>query len=121
MVLAGKPVGWGHQEKSESLKALAHALELGITFFDTADVYGQGISEELLGEALAGRSDKIVTASQASRSFPRRPPLTWRQSQSKLGPPKAAHGRSSQAMINSLKEFSQGRLSSIETIVRFRS
>lgn len=40
------------------------ALEVGITLFDTADVYGQGASEELLGEALGGRRDQVVVATK---------------------------------------------------------
>ena len=40
------------------------ALELGITFFDTADVYGPHVNEELVGEALAGRRDEVVIATK---------------------------------------------------------
>jgi aryl-alcohol dehydrogenase-like predicted oxidoreductase len=45
------------------------ALELGVTFFDTADVYGSGRSEELLGEALRGRRDQAVIATKFGMDF----------------------------------------------------
>jgi aryl-alcohol dehydrogenase-like predicted oxidoreductase len=38
----GRPDGWGEVDDDESVAAVRHALELGITFFDTADVYGAG-------------------------------------------------------------------------------
>lgn len=55
---------WGPAEDQASLDAIEVALESGITFFDTADVYGGGHSEELLGQAMAGRRDQFVVASK---------------------------------------------------------
>lgn len=55
---------WGKVDDQESLRALARALELGINFFDTADVYGAGHSEELLGRAFAGKRDQVVIATK---------------------------------------------------------
>lgn len=46
----GKSVGWGDVDDRESLRALQRAFDLGVTFFDTANVYGR--SEELLGRAV---------------------------------------------------------------------
>jgi aryl-alcohol dehydrogenase-like predicted oxidoreductase len=43
---------------------VSQALDLGVTFFDTADVYGNGVSEELLGKALAGRRDRALIATK---------------------------------------------------------
>src|SRR4051812_30265901 len=43
---------WGEHEAPDAL--VARALELGITFFDTGDTYGQGLNEQLVGDALAG-------------------------------------------------------------------
>jgi len=60
----GQPRGWGAVDDEESLRGLARALELGITFFDTADVYGCGHSERLLGQALAGVRDRVVIATK---------------------------------------------------------
>ena len=45
---------YGPTDNAESLRAMAQALDLGCTFFDTADLYGHGLSEKLLGQALLG-------------------------------------------------------------------
>ena len=55
---------WGPGEDQASLDAIEVALEAGITFFDTADVYGAGHSEELLGRAMAGRREQFIVASK---------------------------------------------------------
>ena len=52
----GKPDGWGAVDDRESAAAIHHAIEAGITFFDTADAYGTGHSETVLGRALAGQN-----------------------------------------------------------------
>ena len=51
-------------DREASLEVLAAAVDAGITFFDTADVYGSGASERIVGEALAGRSDDLVVATK---------------------------------------------------------
>ncbi len=65
--LFGIPVGWGAVDDEESLKAIHRALDLGVTFFDTADVYGSGHSEELLGRCLQGK-DSIVVATKVGNA-----------------------------------------------------
>ena len=50
-----RPAGWGEVDDEESGRAIRRALEIGVTFFDTADVYGCGRSEKVLGRALKGR------------------------------------------------------------------
>lgn len=60
----GKPVGWSQVDDDESIRALQRGLELGLTFFDTADVYGCGHSERLLGRVLAGRRNNVVIATK---------------------------------------------------------
>ncbi|HEY3750579.1 MAG TPA: aldo/keto reductase [Pseudonocardiaceae bacterium] len=65
----GKPAGWGAVDDDESIAAVHRALELGVTFFDTADVYGTGHSERLLGQALAGRRDDVVIATKFGNTF----------------------------------------------------
>lgn len=60
---AGKR-GWVGIEDSEIIKALQAAFAAGITTFDTAEIYGDGYSERLLGEALTGLRDKIVLATK---------------------------------------------------------
>ncbi len=55
---------WGETEDNKILDAVDYALDAGINFFDTADVYGGGHSEELLGQAMQGRRDKFVVATK---------------------------------------------------------
>ncbi len=62
------PVGWGIVDDNESKRAIAAALDAGIKFFDTADVYGAGHSEIILGEALKGHDD-IVVATKFGNQF----------------------------------------------------
>lgn len=55
---------WGPVEDEQSVAALETALDLGVTFVDTADVYGDGRSEELVGRAIAGRRDRVVVSTK---------------------------------------------------------
>jgi aryl-alcohol dehydrogenase-like predicted oxidoreductase len=59
--------GWGKVDDSESLAALGRAVDLGVTFIDTADVYGDGRSERLIGRLLKQRSEQIHVATKAGR------------------------------------------------------
>src|SRR5215813_5035937 len=65
----GRPDGWGAVDDGESVAAVRRAMHLGITFFDTADVYGAGHSEEVLGRALAGHRDEVVIATKFGYTF----------------------------------------------------
>ncbi len=58
---------WGPVEDSDSQKALHRAVDLGVNFFDTADVYGDGHSERLLARLRRERSEPIVIATKAGR------------------------------------------------------
>ncbi len=60
---------YGPTEDKQSLAAIGRALELGCNFFDTADVYGHGHSEELLGQALAGHRSEIIIATKVGGDF----------------------------------------------------
>ena len=60
----GRVIGWGDVDDATSVRALHAALDLGVNFFDTADVYGWGRSEEVVGKAFAGRRDKVIIASK---------------------------------------------------------
>ena len=65
----GKPDGWGEVDDGESAAAVRRAVELGVTFFDTADAYGAGHSERVLGGALAGHRDEVVIATKFGYTF----------------------------------------------------
>ncbi len=60
----GKADGWGDIDDAESVKAIHRAFELGVNFLDTADCYGVGHSEEIIGKAIAGKRDSIVIATK---------------------------------------------------------
>ena len=60
----GKPCGWGQVDDDESVRAIHRALDLGVNFFDTADVYGCGHSERVLGRALGSKRDNVVIATK---------------------------------------------------------
>jgi aryl-alcohol dehydrogenase-like predicted oxidoreductase len=55
---------YGGRDEEESLATIARALEIGITFFDTADMYGPHTNEELLGRALQGHREQVVLATK---------------------------------------------------------
>jgi len=52
------------QGKRDAIRQIRAAVDLGVTFFDTAESYGQGLSESILGEALRGRRENIVVATK---------------------------------------------------------
>ena len=60
---------YGPTDDKQSLAAIRRALELGCNFFDTADVYGHGHSEELLGQALQDKRSEIVIATKVGGDF----------------------------------------------------
>ncbi|UYO03161.1 aldo/keto reductase [Paenibacillus sp. PSB04] len=62
--LGGLPDGWGEVDDAESEAAIHTALDMGVTFFDTADAYGTGHSEEVLGRAVKGRRHQVVIATK---------------------------------------------------------
>ena len=62
----GMSQAYGAADRAESLATLHRSLDLGITFLDTADVYGSGHNEELVGEAIAGRRDEVQLATKFS-------------------------------------------------------
>ncbi len=63
------PVGWGEVDDDESVRAIHRALDLGVTFFDTADVYGAGHSERVLARALKGLREGVVIATKFGNVF----------------------------------------------------
>ena len=70
MPMAGIGKGmYGEASRAESLATIDRAIELGVTFFDTAEVYGPHINEELLGQAIRGRRDRLVIATKFGFAF----------------------------------------------------
>ena len=55
---------WGNDDRAASTRIIHRALEAGINFVDTADVYSGGVSEEIVGEALQGRRDAVFLATK---------------------------------------------------------
>jgi aryl-alcohol dehydrogenase-like predicted oxidoreductase len=60
----GMSHAYGGQDEAESIKTLHRAVEIGVTFFDTAEVYGPFINEELVGKALKPYRDNVVIATK---------------------------------------------------------
>jgi len=61
-------------DDAESIATIHRALELGITFLDTAEMYGRGANEELVGRAIKGRRDDYVVATKFIGAFSDRRP-----------------------------------------------
>src|SRR5438445_11187296 len=55
---------WGNTDEGECIRMVHRALDAGINFVDTADVYSAGVSEEIVGKALAGRRDDVFLATK---------------------------------------------------------
>jgi aryl-alcohol dehydrogenase-like predicted oxidoreductase len=62
--MGGKQIGWSGVDDAESLDALQAAFDAGINCFDTADAYGRGHSEMLMGRAFKKNRDKIIISSK---------------------------------------------------------
>jgi aryl-alcohol dehydrogenase-like predicted oxidoreductase len=60
---------WGSFTKSEAIALMRRAFDLGITLFDAADTYGNGLSEELIAEAFPTQRDQIVVATKVGYDF----------------------------------------------------
>jgi aryl-alcohol dehydrogenase-like predicted oxidoreductase len=63
------PLGWGEVDDHESIRAIHAALDHGVNFFDTANVYGAGHSERVVAKAVAGIRTKVVIATKFSAVF----------------------------------------------------
>ncbi|MEE9189738.1 MAG: aldo/keto reductase [Candidatus Neomarinimicrobiota bacterium] len=59
-----KPSGWHGTNDEESIRAMQRALDLGVNFFDTADIYGCGHSERLIAKVIKGCRDRVVVATK---------------------------------------------------------
>jgi aryl-alcohol dehydrogenase-like predicted oxidoreductase len=65
----GNAAGWGDVDDDQSAAGIRRALELGVTFFDTADVYGTGHSETVLGQALGADRNSVAIATKFGNTF----------------------------------------------------
>src|ERR1022692_2568988 len=66
----GMSFGYGPPaDKGEMISLIRHAVELGVTLFDTAEAYGPFVNEELVGEALAPLRDQVVIATKFGFKF----------------------------------------------------
>ena len=57
---------WGSSDVAEATRLVDICLDAGVNFFDTADVYSRGLSEEILGKAIAGRRNQVLISSKAT-------------------------------------------------------
>jgi aryl-alcohol dehydrogenase-like predicted oxidoreductase len=60
---------WGNTQASEATRLVDICLDAGVNLFDTADVYSQGSSEEILGKAIIGKRDKLLLSTKATFTF----------------------------------------------------
>lgn len=60
----GNPCGWSGADDRESVMGIQKAMDMGINFLDTADVYGCGHSEKLIAEAISGKRDQLIIATK---------------------------------------------------------
>ena len=64
-MIKGGNILYGEQaDPDEAIKTIHKAIDLGVTFFDTAQIYGPFINEELVGEAIKGKRDGLVIATK---------------------------------------------------------
>src|SRR5688500_11899167 len=57
---------WGNTAAQEARRLVDLCLDAGVTLFDTADVYSDGVSEQVLGEAIKGRRDQVLISTKSS-------------------------------------------------------
>ena len=60
---------WGNPDEADCIKTIEYALDHGVNFIDTADVYSKGESEQIVGKAIANRRDKVILATKVHGSM----------------------------------------------------
>ena len=76
MTFGWEPDDWGSHEE-DSIRITHKAIELGVNFVDTADVYARGVSEQILGKALKGKRNGIVLATKCHGKMDDNDPNAW--------------------------------------------
>ena len=64
-----QPLGWGEVDDQESIAAIRKALDMGVTFFDTANIYGCGHSERVLGQAIKDVRSQVIIGTKFGNTF----------------------------------------------------
>jgi aryl-alcohol dehydrogenase-like predicted oxidoreductase len=64
---------WGSTDAAEATRLIDVCLDAGVNLFDTADIYSDGASEEILGKAIAGKRDKVLVSTKATFSLNKEP------------------------------------------------
>ncbi|WP_026464296.1 aldo/keto reductase [Adhaeribacter aquaticus] len=64
---------WGSTQVEEATRLIDICMDAGVNFFDTADIYSDGLSEEILGKAIAGRRDKMIISTKGTFPFGKGP------------------------------------------------
>src|SRR4030081_3533652 len=57
---------WGNSDVAEATRLVDICLEAGVNLFDTADIYSNGLSEEILGKAIAGKRDRLLISTKST-------------------------------------------------------
>ena len=70
---------WGATDVAEATRLVDICLDAGLTMFDSADVYSDGLAEEILGQAIKGRRDKVLISTKATFRFGARPTTSARR------------------------------------------
>jgi aryl-alcohol dehydrogenase-like predicted oxidoreductase len=71
---------WGGADDADSLAACHAAIDAGVNWIDTADIYGQGRAERIVGRAVRERSEEVVVATKGGVAWEAGPPLRiWRE------------------------------------------
>ncbi|NLV09399.1 aldo/keto reductase [Halomicrobium mukohataei] len=60
---------WGDRSRDQAIEMVQHAIDQGVTYFDTGDVYGHGASEELIGEALSQHREDVTVSTKVGYDF----------------------------------------------------
>lgn len=69
--------GWGEVDDKESIRTIQKSIDAGINFIDSANVYGLGHAEEIIGEAIKGRRDKVFLATKFAAIVDEEGNITW--------------------------------------------